>query len=278
MDEPITSWREFFDAHAPRYLENPFTFATRAEVEFIIENLKLRPGDRVLDVGCGVGRHAVELAKRGMHVTGLDLSVGMLAEARKAAKAAVIPILPEAPWEREDQDMEGTVYFFEADAATFTPQGADMGGAGGDLLGYLYDAVICLCEGAFNLPEMHEEPIAHDLSILRNVYRCLRPNGYFLLTAMNGYATIRQMTDEQVAQGVFNPASMLAIYDNEMDLPEGKKVVRMKERLFIPPELVALLRHVGFEVDHVWGGTAGEWLKRPVKLDEIEAMYLCRKA
>jgi ubiquinone/menaquinone biosynthesis C-methylase UbiE len=43
----------------------------------------LRAGDRVLDVGCGTGALAVDLARRGMHVTAIDISPAMLSEAAK---------------------------------------------------------------------------------------------------------------------------------------------------------------------------------------------------
>lgn len=256
-------WKEFFDSHAPHYNQNPFTLATRQEAEFIIELFGLHPGHTILDIGCGTGRHAIELAKRGMHVTGVDLSTGMLAEARKGALEAGITVLERAPWE-EPAVPAGSVYFLEANATSLA-------------LDFLYDGVVCLCEGGLGLADLNEDPIAHDLAILRNAYRALRPNGMFMTTALNGYATIRHMTDEQVEQGVFDPATMLAQYENEWDLPEGKRVVMIRERLFIPPEMVAMLRHAGFQVEHVWGGTAGEWLKRPIKLDEVEAMYVCRK-
>jgi len=59
-------WQDFFDHYAPRYMDESFVKATLAEVDFMIEHLRLAPGMRVLDVGCGTGRHAVELAKRGL--------------------------------------------------------------------------------------------------------------------------------------------------------------------------------------------------------------------
>lgn len=68
------TWERFFDAHAPIYAENAFTKNTVREVDFLLEELELSPGAAILDVGCGIGRHAVELAKRGYAVTGLDLS------------------------------------------------------------------------------------------------------------------------------------------------------------------------------------------------------------
>ena len=98
-----SDWRRFFDGHAPRYDENVFTRNTMAEVDFLIEALELSPGCSILDVGCGTGRHAVELARRGFVVTGIDLSPGMLEQARAKAEAAGV-----------------TVTFRQADATAFT--------------------------------------------------------------------------------------------------------------------------------------------------------------
>lgn len=247
MSDRPRVWQQFFDQHAPHYMQNPFTANTRAEVEFLLELLQLPRGSRILDMGCGTGRHAVLLAQRGFEVTGVDLSLGMLDEACKAAAQAGV-----------------TVEWVHADAATWE---ADQ----------LYDAAICLCEGAVGLADPDEDPVTHDLNVLRRIYTALRPNGRFVMTAMNGYAVIRQMADEMVQAGRFDPANMLSIYEDEWELPEGKRTMQIRERLLIPPEMVALLRHVGFTVEAVWGGTAGEWGRRPVKLDEVEAMYVAIK-
>jgi 2-polyprenyl-3-methyl-5-hydroxy-6-metoxy-1,4-benzoquinol methylase len=50
--------------------------------------LRVRPGSRVLDVGCGVGRWSRLLASRGAQVTGIDLSATMIAEATRRAGLA----------------------------------------------------------------------------------------------------------------------------------------------------------------------------------------------
>ena len=120
----ITSWitiiigKIFFDAHAPHYMKNGFTKNTIAEIDFIIDILNLSNGSTILDVGCGTGRHAIELAKRGYKVTGVDISSGMLAEAKKAAFNADV-----------------NVEWIQSDAVKFNSNKS-------------FDAVICLCEGA----------------------------------------------------------------------------------------------------------------------------------
>jgi SAM-dependent methyltransferase len=60
------------------YLRYSFTKGTEQEVRFLFDELGLKPGMRVLDVGCGPGRHAHALAARGIDVVGLDISMAFL--------------------------------------------------------------------------------------------------------------------------------------------------------------------------------------------------------
>ncbi len=237
----------FFDAHARHYDENPFTQHTQQEVEFLLKLYPLSVGARILDIGCGTGRHSIELARRGYRVTGLDFSAGMLAVAKEKAERAKV----EVEW-------------VQADATSFN-------------LDTIFDGAICLCEGGVGLLEAGEDGEAHDRSIFLNIAQHLKPNAPFVLTTLNGYSLIRQMSDQQIADGRFDPMTMRAHYMDEWSLPEGVQHVQIWERLFIPPEITRILTECGFAVDNVYGGTAGHWAQRFLSLDEVEAMYIGRK-
>lgn len=111
-----SEWEEFFDAHAPIYEDNIFTKNTLREVDFLIEELAVEKGGSILDVGCGTGRHSIELARRGYAVSGVDLSSEMLARAKAAARSAGV-----------------NVNWVHSDATSFS-------------LPDKYDGAICLCE------------------------------------------------------------------------------------------------------------------------------------
>lgn len=242
----VNSWQRFFNNHAPHYMQNAFTRNTKAEVDFILKELKLKPGVRLLDVGCGTGRHAVEFARRGYKVTGVDLSMRMLAEAKRAANTAGVK-----------------VEWVHADATAFR-------------LNKRFDAAFCLCEGAFGLLGLDDDPVEHDLRILRNIAQALKNDARFVLTTLNAFRKIREINQDDVEKGRFDLVNMVEAL-SELDVPEGKKKVKLREKSYTPSELAWLLREVGFEVEHIWGGTAGEWGRRKIRLDEIEFMIVAKR-
>ena len=65
---------------------------TSEEVDKIEALLNLTPPLRVLDVGCGTGRHSLELCRRGYRVTGIDVAGKFLAEARREAASQSLDI------------------------------------------------------------------------------------------------------------------------------------------------------------------------------------------
>lgn len=87
-------------------VENPQ--ATEAEVSLVWDTLRLREKSRVLDVCCGQGRHAIALATRGCHVTGVDYSDYLLSIARARSVPGVF---------FHQQDVRSLPYVAEFDAA-----------------------------------------------------------------------------------------------------------------------------------------------------------------
>ncbi|HVF74921.1 MAG TPA: methyltransferase domain-containing protein [Acidimicrobiales bacterium] len=100
------------------YLRYSFTKGTEQEIDFLVEALGLRPGARVLDVGCGPGRHAHALARRGIEAHGVDISERFVELARRDAPTGAT---------------------FEVGDARALPYDGD------------FDAVISLCQGGFGL-------------------------------------------------------------------------------------------------------------------------------
>lgn len=238
-------WAEFFDDHAPKYDDNVFVKNTKAEVAFVMDLLGLKPGMRILDLGCGTGRHAVPLAEKGLAVTGLDLSAGMLDQARKRAHARGV-----------------NVQWVQGDARDFD-------------LGEPFDALICLCEGSFGLLSTAEDALAQPMAILRSASKALKPGAPCLFTVLNGYRMCRCHDQDAVERGVFDPWMLAETSD--CTVPETGARHHLRERGFVPSELVLLFGFAGLGVRHLWGGTAGNWGRRGIELDEYEIMVLGHK-
>lgn len=142
-------YEEVFDDDYLRTV--PFMTAeqTAREVDFIRDALALKPNSEVLDVACGYGRHAVELAQQGFRVTGLDLS---------------LPLLIKAADHSQKRGL--AVNFVHADMREMTFNGQ-------------FDAAYCVLSsfGYFD-----EET---NLRVANGICRALKPGGRFILDIIN---------------------------------------------------------------------------------------------
>ena len=133
-----------------------FTAGTDQEVEFLWGALELRPGRRVLDVGCGPGRHSLALARRGIEVVGVDASEAFVDLARAAAAAEHLPARFEV-LDVRDLAIEGE-----------------------------FDAAICLCQGGFGLLGGRDE-----LDVFYRIARSIRPGGRLAVSAFHALFALR---------------------------------------------------------------------------------------
>ena len=95
MSEHISpTWYEHFFTELPnefwRRAASPEM--TRADIDFLVDRLALKPASRILDVPCGSGRHSLALAARGHRITGLDISDEAITHARRAAADAGLDV------------------------------------------------------------------------------------------------------------------------------------------------------------------------------------------
>ena len=133
------------------YLKQAFTMGTWQEVDFLTGPGGLRPGMRVLDAGCGPGRHALELAERGFDVVGVDLSERFIEIAEQ---------------QRENRGLTSAA-FQVADVRSL-PFAAE------------FDAVISLCQRGFGLLGGVDEE-----GVLSEFARVLRPGGVCVLATFS---------------------------------------------------------------------------------------------
>lgn len=140
---------EFWDEVAPLLFDEQRLAGTDEEVDQILEHLEIFPSATVLDLACGIGRHAIELARRGFAVTGLDHTIGLIERGQKSAEA-------------EDLEIEWTT----DDMREFVRPGA-------------FNGVINIFSsfGYFTDP-------TDDARVARNAFESLKPGGLFIIDTM----------------------------------------------------------------------------------------------
>ena len=223
-------YRELFEEMGIEYENYSFTKNTENEVKWMIGEYLTNPEMKILDVGCGTGRHAISLATKGYkNITAIDLSSSLIKAAKEVSK-------------RKNVQVDFRVC--DARKLSFKNE---------------FDAVICLCEGAFGLLENDTE----NYKILKVIHKSLKKHGIFILTTLNLFREEK-----------FDPMTCRAEFEEEITRKDGqKKIIKCSDRSYSFPELKWVLEQHGFEV--ILG--ANPFSKEPIKYGSIEFMIVSKK-
>ncbi len=201
----------------------------------------------VLDIACGAGRHALELAKRGYRVTGNDLSPFLLEEARKAAEASKLPL------DLTCSDMRhiSTHRKYELVVQLFT---------------------------SFGYFEEKED----DQRVLNNAYKVLRSGGWYVLDLLNPEYLRRTL----VANSRRTAVELTIIEERSLQhntitktisiIPKKGESLTFSEsvRLYDQEEISTMLECEGFNIINVVGTYQGD---KFASTDSPRMMIFCRK-
>ncbi len=230
-------WYEaMFENYANRYDQEEFTKGTRGECDFIEQEAGYDRSVSILDVGCGTGRHAIELAKRGYNVSGIDLSENQLKKAREKA------------------DKAGVRIDFQVRDARNLPFKQE------------FDMAIMLCEGGFPLMETDEM----NFEILKSVTRSLKSSGKFIFTTLNGlfplFHSIENFHTRDKGDGAEyskNSFDLMTFRDHNITTfvdDNGKKhELVCNERYYVPSEITWLLKSLGYRDIEIFAARLGDF-------------------
>ncbi len=249
-------YEEFFENASQKYDQESFTRGTIGECDFIEQEIGGDTTCRILDVGCGTGRHAIEMASRGYDITGVDLSSSQIRRAREKAQVAGLDIR-----------------FEEMDARSMPFQDE-------------FDLVIMLCEGGFPLMETDEM----NFQILENAAKALKRPGKFIFTTLNGLFPLlhsindfhNKTADAGGATYENSRFDMMTFRDHNITYLEdddgNKKSFVCNERYYIPPEITWLLKTLGFNKIDIFGARLGQFSREhKLTTEDFEMLVVAEK-
>lgn len=211
---------------------------TAHEIEVAVRELGLTPGARVLDLGCGPGRHTLELAERGFEVTGVDFVDGFLEQGRQEAA---------------QRDIRAA-RFVHADGRTL-----DLGEGS-------FDAAVCLYDVIGTFPEQ-----AENQRLLSNLARHLRPGGRALVSVLNMELTAAIATRRGAVED--NPRLLQELPPSCVMRETGNI---FKPDLFLLDEQEGIVyRKEQFDGD---GRPPGEYIVRDRRYTQADLRSMCEEA
>jgi 2-polyprenyl-3-methyl-5-hydroxy-6-metoxy-1,4-benzoquinol methylase len=253
----MKQWYEsLFENYGRKYDKESYTQGTIGECDFIEKEINFNKALKIIDIGCGTGRHSIELTKRGYSVIGIDLSESQIARAKEKAK-----------------ELDLNIDFQKHDARNLPFEAK-------------FDLAIMLCEGGFSLMETDEM----NFEILKNATKALKDKGKFIFTTLNGlfplFHSVKEFYEAAAKEG--NSAckncsfDLMTFRDHNTVVFEDdagtKKELSCNERYYVPSELTWLLKSLGFKKIDIYGAKLGAY-SRSDKLttEDFEMLIIAEK-
>ncbi len=247
-------YEELFTNYAKTYDTERFTAGTMGEVDFLEKELGYDKTQSILDIGCGTGRHAIELARRGYSVTGIDLSASQLERAGQKAKEAGVRI--------DFRQLNACALPFRNE----------------------FDFAIMLCEGGFSL----QETDALNFQILEGAERALRSPGKLIFSALNAlfplYKNLKDFLNTgpsgaAASECTFNPLTFRQhTIMNITDDDGNRKELEADERYYAPSEISWYLASLGFGKSAIHGCRLGNFSRdHNLSTEDFEMLVIAEK-
>lgn len=253
----MKQWYEaLFANYGRKYDQEHFTQGTVGECDFIEQEIAHDKSRRILDIGCGTGRHAIELTRRGYSITGVDLSSAQLQLAREKATA-----------------MNLQIDFQQRDARRLTFQQE-------------FDLAIMICEGAFPLMETDEM----NFQILQSAARALKADGTLIFTTLNGLFPLFHSVKDFLAKAAQEGQATYDGHSFDLMTFRDHNVIRVEddggqmlelvcnERYYVPSEITWLLKSLDFQKIDIFGARLGAFSRDHVlTTDDYEMLVVAAK-
>jgi 2-polyprenyl-3-methyl-5-hydroxy-6-metoxy-1,4-benzoquinol methylase len=248
-------YEDLFKDYAQQYDKEEFTKGTLGEVDFIENEIGFDKSFKILDIGCGTGRHTIELAKRGYLAKGIDLSIDQLDKAKQKASAAGI-----------------LVEFEQKDARDFSYPNQ-------------FNLAIMICEGAFSLMETDEM----NYLILQNAFNSITSGGKLVFTTLNGLFPLFHSVKDFINNGIVEGESKENTFDlmtfrdystfDVVDDKGNRKVLECNERYYVPSEINWLLKSIGFTDIAIHGCKLGAFSRNDkLTTEDYEMLVIAKKS